>query len=156
MNQSYLDYINILKCFIHSGKPELSVTPDWKAIMKLAQINSTLGIVGYVVMDNPMLVDQETFSFLRKQCLKEIAIYSRRAEQMKALIEIMNERKIDHLLFKGFRVRDYYTVPELRTFGDIDFVIRKRDRKKSDALMRGWNIWTLWKRCEHCFLKKSE
>lgn len=136
MNQSYLDYINILKCFIHLGKPELSKKPDWKAIMKLAQINSTLGIVGYVVMNNPTLVNAETFSFLRKQCLAEIAIYSRRAEQMKALIEIMNERKIDHLLFKGFRVRDYYTVPELRTFSDIDFVIRKKDRKKSDVLMK--------------------
>ena len=37
-------------------------------------------------------------------------------------------------------VRDYYTIPELRTFGDIDFLIRPEDRKKSDALMKQWGF----------------
>lgn len=56
---------------------------------------------------------------------------------MNQLIHQLDAHQIDHLLFKGFIVRDYYTpCPELRTFGDIDFVIRKEDRQKCDELMK--------------------
>lgn len=135
MNQSYEDYINLLKSFIHSEKPILSSEPNWKVIIQLATINSTVGIVGYVIMNYPNLVDNQLFLYLREHCLSEISLYSRRAELMKNLIREMDEREIDHLLFKGFIVRNYYTVPELRSFGDIDFVIREKDREKSDKLM---------------------
>ena len=135
MNQSYLDLIALLRAHVQSEWPQLSARPDWVSIIRLAQINSVVGIVGSVVMTYPELADAELCAFLRKQCLAEVALYHQRADRMRALIRVMNEREIDHLLFKGFVVRDYYPIPELRTFGDIDFVIRMEDRKRSDALM---------------------
>lgn len=135
MDHSYKDYVNLLKCFVNGDKPHLSSEPNWENIIQLSRINSTVGIIGFVVMNNPSLVDTQLYTYLRKQCLIEVAMYSGRAERMKKLIKIMNERGIDHLLFKGFVVRNYFTIPELRSYGDIDFVIRKKDRKKSDELM---------------------
>ena len=41
---------------------------------------------------------------------------------------------------KGYVVREYYTIPELRTFGDVDFLIRPEDRKRCDALMKQWGF----------------
>ncbi|MGN0704213.1 MAG: nucleotidyltransferase family protein, partial [Lentihominibacter sp.] len=136
MKQLYRDYLAFLRAFVQESHPELSDEIDWNEILHIARINSTVGIVGYVLMMNPDLADPGLQAFMRKQCLSEIALYSRRAEQMKELIKQMNACGMDHLLFKGFIVREYYCVPELRTFGDIDFVIRKSDREKSDALMK--------------------
>jgi hypothetical protein len=53
---------------------------------------------------------------------------------------------IDHILMKGYVLRDCYPVPELRTFNDIDVVIRREDRQRSHALMLelGFQTHTDW------------
>ena len=146
MKQIYQDYMIFLKAFVQGTAPELSDTTALPQILNMARIHSTAGIIGYVMMSCPGFVDAEFQAFMRKQCLSEVALYSRRAEQMKELIRQMNDCGIDHLLFKGYIVRDYYRVPELRTFGDIDFVIRKSDRQKSDELMKslGFEVHENW------------
>lgn len=137
MKQEYQDYITLLRSFVQEEEPELSQEINWPEIIKCANINSTMGIVGYILMLYKDLADPDLNNFGRQRCMHEIALYSRRAEQMNQLICQLNAHQIDHLLFKGFIVRDYYTsCPELRTFGDIDFVIRKEDRRKCDELMK--------------------
>lgn len=54
---------------------------------------------------------------------------------MQQLIQKMQEEHIEHILFKGYVLKDYYPIPELRSYGDIDFVIRPEDREKSHQLM---------------------
>ena len=136
MKQIYKDYVACLNSFVQNTKPVIEEKVDYPQLIQLAKINSTEGIVNYVLLNNPDLVESQFHGYMRKQCYNEIAMYSRRAEQMKALVNQLDEEGIDHLLFKGFVVREYFTVPELRTFGDIDFVIRKDDRQKCDALMK--------------------
>lgn len=137
MKQEYKDYIILLRAFVQEGRPELSAEVDWPAVLNCANINNTTGIVGFLLMSYKDLADTALNDFARHQCLQEIALYSRRAEQMNQLICHMDENQIDHLLFKGVIVKDYYTpCPELRTFGDVDFVIRKKDRLKCDELMK--------------------
>ena len=65
---------------------------------------------------------------------------------MKSVIELLSKNGIDHLLFKGYVVKDLYTVPELRTFGDIDFAIRLEDRAKCNELMQqnGFRLLDDW------------
>lgn len=135
MNQELQDYGMLLRAFVQGQQVEPEGEIDWNAVMRMAQINNTVGILGYLLMTNPGLAPRELTAFGRQQCLREIAVFSSRAEQMKLLIARMNERGIDHLLFKGYLVRELYPVPELRSFGDIDFVIRKEDREKCDSMM---------------------
>lgn len=135
MKSEYQDYMEFLKSFVQGTPLTLSDNVDWSSIMKMAQINNTTGIIGYMFMSNPGVADPGLTSVGRHHCLQEISVFSRRAEQMKQLMKILNEHEIDHLLFKGYLVRELYPIPELRSFGDIDFVIRKEDREKCDALM---------------------
>ena len=46
----------------------------------------------------------------------------------------------DMLPFKGWIVKDSWPVPELRTMGDIDLLIRTEDRAAADALMTGLGL----------------
>ena len=43
-------------------------------------------------------------------------------QKLKALLD---ENEIDHIFVKGIIIKDYYPVPELRTSGDIDVIVRK-------------------------------
>ena len=135
MKQIYKTYIDILYSFVHDTIPEFDGEQDYIQLIKLAKINSTEGIVNSVLMKNTNLVDSKYHEYIRKQCLKEIYVNSQRIELAKSLISKLDEQGIDHLIFKGFIIREYYSIPELRTFGDIDIVVHEKDRKKCDELM---------------------
>ncbi len=136
MKPIYRAYLEILKSFVADRKPELLPEDDPGELLRLAGIHTTPGIVAYTYMRWPELTDEATLERMRRCCLDTFALYVRRGEEMKALMEKLGEAGIDHLVMKGFVVKDYYTVPELRAYGDIDFVIRPEDRKRCDELMR--------------------
>lgn len=136
MKPIYNAYLAILKSFVEDRKPQLAAEDKPEALMQLASIHSTPGIVAYTYMHWPELTDENTADAMRSQCLDYFALYIRRAERMKNLMEKLDEAGIDHLMMKGFVVKDYYTVPEMRAYGDIDFVIRPEDRQKCHELMK--------------------
>lgn len=157
MKEIYLKYVAALRAFVQGTAPEPATAEELNELLSLAAINSTAGIVCNSYMAHPDKVARDVFSFLRKQCMGEVVLYSRRAEQMKLLVEKLDQNGIDCLLFKGFIVRDYYSVPELRTFSDIDFVIRREDREKCDALMQelGYELRENWEPV-YSYLKGTE
>lgn len=135
MKEIYTKYLGILQSFVQGTVPEKLESTEQKEVMELARINSTAGIVSYVCMSCPGVVDPAFQGYLRRQCFAEISLYVQRVELAKLLAAELDKNGIDHILFKGFVVRDYYPVPELRSFGDVDIIIRKEDRRKSDEMM---------------------
>lgn len=156
MNQESLYLLKSLKGFIQKENPG-AFEGDWTKLIVLAKNHAVSGILGYMVMNYPDESSAHVAQLMRKQCLQTISVFSRRAEEMKNLIQKMNEQEIDHLLFKGYVLKDYYPVPELRTYGDIDFLIRMDDRQKSDTLMmqEGFVRKTDWEPV-FSYLKKLE
>lgn len=145
MNEESVYLLKVLKGFVLGENPG-EFHGDWTKLIKLAKIHSVMGILGFMVMSYPDESNSQVADFMKKQCLRTITLISQRSESMKQLIGKMNSKKIDHLLFKGHIIKDYYPVPELRTFGDIDFLIRCEDRQKSDELMmqQGFERKTDW------------
>ena len=122
--------LSILNAFLNDQQNiDIPVDIDWKKINLLAEINSVSGIIGYVLQQAD--IDSVPAEIRRKyenDFLSTITITTMRDEDMKSLIDLLNKNGIDHLLFKGYIVKDLYTVPELRTYGDIDFAIRRESR----------------------------
>lgn len=145
MNEESVYLLKVLKGFVLGENPG-EFHGDWTKLIKLAKIHSVMGILGFMVMSYPDESNSQVADFMKKQCLQTITLISQRSESMKQLIVKMNSKKIDHLLFKGYIIKDYYPVPELRTFGDIDFLIHPKDRSKSDELMlqQGFERKTDW------------
>lgn len=136
MKETYKKYLSVLRAFVQGSAPDHLDGAQVNEIMNLANINSTGGIVCYEYMTHPELVGSDILPLMRKQCLHETAYYARRAEQVKNLLHELDGNGIDCIVFKGFVVREYYPVPELRSFGDIDLVIRKEDRQRCHELMQ--------------------
>lgn len=136
MNDLYRIYLSALRSFVQGSAPEAVSEELWPRLMELTHINNTKGIVSHVYMANAEKLPAQLRSTLRHLCLHEVSLYAQRASHMAQLAAEFDRECIDCLFFKGFVVRDYYPVPELRTFGDVDFVIRKKDREKADRLMK--------------------
>lgn len=145
MNEESIYLLKILNCFIHNKKPD-KFNGNWNKLINLAKIHSVIGILGFMVMSYPDESNSQVADYMKKQCLQTVTLIAQRSENMKQLIGKMNSSNIDHLLFKGYVLKDLYSVPELRTFGDIDFLIHPDDRKKSDELMiqQGFDRKTDW------------
>lgn len=128
--QKYL--LNCIRCYLNDEQVD-EFDGSWEEVIRLAQIHGVIGILGHMAYK---VAPAEIASFLRSQAMQTVITFSQRGELMKRLIVKMNEDEIDHLLFKGYIVKEYYPVPELRTYGDIDFLIREPDRKHSDEMFR--------------------
>ena len=147
MNNEYRIILQILNAFLNNKKMTVSKHCDWKKVNKLLEINSITGIAGYVFSElTEGDIPKPVLEKLLNDYLNTISISTIRDEAMKDLIDQMNQQEIDHLLFKGLIVKDLYTVPELRTFGDVDFAIRKSDRGKSNGMMLrlGYQVHDDW------------
>lgn len=129
-------YLSALRAFVQNTVPEAVAAEDWDALLHLADIHATAGMVCYVYALHPEQAPAELRAGLRRYYLREFGIYARKAELLHQLAGAYSKAGIDCILLKGAVVRDYYPVPELRTFSDADLVIRTADREKSNLLMQ--------------------
>ena len=148
MNETRQTILNILKAFLNNQQNiTIPNNLDWDKLNHIAEINSISGIVGYVLQQaNADEVPSEIRLKYEEEFFSTIAITTMRDEDMKSLIGLLNENSIDHLLFKGYVVKELYTVPELRTYGDIDFAIKLESRGKCNARMcnNGYKLLDDW------------
>ena len=112
---------------------------DWAEVYELAVKHNIGGILYTAIRKLP---EQQG---LQKDIQRELQVHfyasvSRSKEQdmrMVQVIEYLNQKKIFHVLMKGWVLKRYYPIPELRTMGDVDFLIREEDRQRThEALLQ--------------------
>ena len=135
MTKEKLFLLDVLKGFIHEEKLNFDTELDWAELMRLGSINSITGILGYMAMQSPCERTAKYADMLKKQCFANIAIFTQRTERADRMLEKLNAADIDHMISKGYVVRSYYPVPELRSYGDIDILIKPQDRDKCHEIM---------------------
>lgn len=157
MNQEYRYLAHLLSCYIHKTTPSIPKDINWDKMKSLSVIHSVQGILGYMVITHKLSDSLEFLTLMRQWCMGNIAVYAGRNSAMNVLSEHMNRAGIEHILFKGFVLKDYYPVPELRSYGDIDFIIRLKDRAKSHQLMLdlGYQVKNDWE-AVYSYLKNNE
>lgn len=146
MEREYNYLLHLLGAYLREEEPEALDGVDWQKLMHLAHIHSVIGILGYMSMKYPICLDEQVKPCLRRLCLNTIGLYTQRKALAQTMVQELDRAGIDYILMKGYVVRELYPVPELRTFNDIDIVIRPEDRKRSHELMlsRGYQVHTDW------------
>ena len=135
MEVEYEYLLRLLKSHLHGEAPAPAEDVDWSKLLELSRIHGVTGIVGYMGRKYPICPDPQFSGGFRSLCMGTISLFSRRHALAMEMVRQLERAGIDHILMKGFVLRDYYPVPELRTFTDIDLVIRPEDRQKSHELM---------------------
>ena len=133
----------LLRAFVLECKPPVS---DPAALLPAAQIQNLLPVLAYLNKKWHLFSDEKTNAALNRQLRQTIFLHNQRYAAFEELSNALTEAGIDHLPVKGWYLRQLYEVPELRTFGDVDVLIRKEDRQRSHDLMlaRGYAVRTDW------------
>lgn len=127
--------IEILRAFVNDRKPVIETEYNAEALYELAKSQSITGIVSYVLHKygrEDILIGDKRLSDAYD---KTVAQLIRKDVETQMLFGRLTAADIPHITFKGMVIKDCYPVPELRTFGDIDVIIKEEDRKKSHELM---------------------
>ena len=135
---------HLLGAYVRGAAPEGAEGMALEKLRHLAQIHSVEGVFDYMAMKYRLFPAEG--GVFRAGCMATIGGYAKRAAMAQMLFGELSRRGIDHVLMKGYVLKDYYPVPELRSFGDIDVVIRPEDREKCHGLMLelGYEVKADW------------
>lgn len=146
MVQGATELLAILKAFVQEKSLTLlemeQMEKNLPEIIQLAKIHGVLGIWAYKIREYYHIhgvsspEDQELSDTAEQVFSRTVQNAVKRELLYQGLSQALSEAGVDHLPFKGIVVKEFYPVPELRTYGDVDMVIRTEDRERCHALMQ--------------------
>ena len=134
---------DLLRAFVLGERPAAAAQAP---LLPAAQMQNLLPVLAYMNKKHRLFSDADTNAVLNRQLRQPIFLHNQRYSAFEELSKTLSENGIDHLPVKGWYLRHLYEVPELRTFGDIDVLIRRKDRQRVHALMvsMGFSVQTDW------------
>lgn len=134
-NSTY--FIKLLSAFLHRHAPLQEKEIDWERVYRLGNIHFVSGMI-YFTAKGLREGNRPPGHILHRMKQDFASTLARSAAQEEAMDGVIREfckAELPHLLLKGYAIRGCYPVKELRTMGDIDFLIKREDRAKSHGLL---------------------
>lgn len=137
MDITKLTLLSILSSFAAGCKEKPDTeNADAHELFGLAKQHSVVGVVAYTLDKFDLFENEEVRQkFMHEYDRTVMNMLSREANAMSLCAEL-NKLGIDHILFKGMMVSAAYPIPALRTYGDIDMIIREKDTEKLCEFMK--------------------
>lgn len=160
MTNEQTQFINIVGRFARGEDAVLSKDADLKALSGLGRIHNLSAVVCYALNHQILeggFEDKASAKNLQRMLFQTVMLQTERVDLFNKLLDIFSDNAIEIILMKGSVLNRYYPDPMVRTFGDIDFLIKKEQRGKLHAVMIGQGyehkvaedtVWTYTKGCE--------
>ncbi len=118
-------FIHLLSSFVNGTVPEPEAV-DLKKVLEFARVHNVQGIIAQQIklLPSEYQLTDELESVLPQYIGRTVQKSAIKENALKAVDAFLCEKNIDHLYVKGAVVKKYYPVPELRTSGDIDIIVR--------------------------------
>ena len=130
------DFLALLRGFVLDKRPETGERLEICELWSCAARQNLLPVLAYLNKKWNILDDADLTKRLDSALYAAVSGSVNRCEAFGRLSERLSEEGVAHMPVKGYYLRELYPEPELRTFGDIDVLIRTDDREKADRLMR--------------------
>lgn len=137
MNVTQEKFLSILKQFVKGQPTELTPNTDTNELLKLGQIHNLTPVLGYALngyIENMTQVDK-SLQTISDVFLETVMFQYNRIWSFEALLDALNKNKIKVVLMKGCVLNRYYPEKEVRTFGDIDFLVSPDDINELHNIM---------------------
>ena len=131
---------------------------NWKTVYEYAKQQSLMGVC-YVqikkLIEAGLSVPADVLNMFHKGFFNDVYVAENHRVYMEELSNAFQEKEIVCLPFKGWVIKDYWPVPELRTMGDVDILVHSEDRESSDSVMESLSydrfidnhaVWTYHKK----------
>ena len=138
MKQEDQILIEILADFVNERSMRRLPGVSLEVLYETAQKHNVTGIVAAMLM--PVLKGREKDPLYRKFQEAQMATVFRSVllkEEVERFAACMEEAQIPYAFFKGYELREWYPVPELRTMSDVDVLVRDEDMEKTAEVLTG-------------------
>ncbi len=140
MTKEELLFLSLLKDHIYGTlNTTIQEDTDWDQVFEYAKDQSLNGVI-YVQLrelsKKSQFITQEILDKFHFGFLSDVYSFANHRLFINQVIEKFQKYDVPYLLFKGWIVKEYWNVPELRTMGDIDILIHTTDREKTDSIMK--------------------
>lgn len=138
--------LEILSAFIHNRKPCLNSDVQEIKVFYTFYFQNILPVLAYMDKKWDIIKDEKIKRKLTDCYYQTVAENFKKVAMFEIMSQKLSDNNIPHMPVKGWYLRTLYPVPELRTFGDIDILISKQDRKKADKIFtqNGYNVKENW------------
>lgn len=138
--------LEILSAFIHNREPHLNYDVQELKVFYTFYFQNILPVLAYMDKKWDIIKDEGIKRKLTDCYYQTVAENFKKVAMFEFMSQKLSENNIPHMPVKGWYLRTLYPVPELRTFGDIDILIRKQDREKADKtfIQNGYNVKENW------------
>lgn len=114
-------------------KPDESI--DWQRFFTLAKKHNLTAISYCVFQENKIQPPQAISDMFLNSFLDIVYISEKQSQALSELKYALEGCQCPYILFKGALLRNLYPVPESRSMGDIDLLIKQEDKKKAEKAL---------------------
>ncbi len=126
----------MLRGFVTDSIPKLNNdNVDEQELLELSRRHNIRAIVAYMTEKSEHTFSDDTEKILQKSYDNTVMQMINREACALLLCRRLSSEKIPHVLFKGITVSETYPVKELRTFGDVDIIVRPEDDDRIRKMM---------------------
>ena len=128
--------ICLLRSFVQESAPESAAPWNTAALWQSCGQQNLLPVLAYENKRWKLFDDTKACQQLDGILYGAVVGNLNRRVDFETLSKALSEHGIAHMPVKGYYLCRLYSLPELRTFGDIDILIHKADRQAVHALMQ--------------------
>lgn len=125
MTDDKSQFLYLLNCFLN-GKTPKNKNYDWQGIYKLSSIHNMTAIITQTakLLQKEYQPSGEIRSAFNQQLGLTLLDYDKKRSALDKIKNVLNDNDIDYIIVKGAVLSKFYPIPQLRTSGDIDIILR--------------------------------
>lgn len=131
-------FISLLAAAINNTAPKLPPEDiDWNKMYVLADKNGVAGTLYYSIIKLPKECrpNKDVFALFEKSMRIALGIESMQHFEISALMDLLEQYKIEYIPLKGWLMKNYYPYPNMRTMCDVDILINQADMGKIPKML---------------------
>lgn len=122
--------VNICKAYFSEEELSLPEDIDWNRFYNTAKNHNLTSVCHCVFNKNKEKVPKKVRAFFLDRFFDLVYIYEKQINAYEEIKALLICQEIPFIPFKGIVIKDIYPVPESRSMGDIDILIKPDDSKK--------------------------
>ena len=115
--------------------PDAAENADWRLVMKEAAWQAVLLLAVDAAAKIPDVFTKENYPQEYRRTYTSLVSCAKVEKSQKDLIDLLIAHNKPYVILKGTACAAYYPNPELRSLGDVDFLIAPNDRNEIETLL---------------------
>lgn len=145
MNSYNKFLLKLVKASVYDEMPpNIKENINWEYIYEKTEEQNIIGLVynAFIRLNTIFLPDEKLMTAFKSRMLATVTTCTKQYAEFTAVNRLMRDNGITFIGLKGCVLRNMYPVPELRTMGDFDVLVKEADLSKIREIFleRGYEI----------------